>query len=348
MRNVQFVRKSHRRTGRKMLFTGRIRAVFVTLILFSTFITLQFLTSVSKELLQSILQKLKDLQAESRSHISKDDGNLKVLPSHPYWSILFFDKKISFLKEKARHFFNETKELAFTTRHRKLSLEVLLAFDHVWRKKLNHTYFLYAGTLLGAYRHGQLVPWDDDTEILIDVKHNKTLVELFRGSNLAITTASNFLKKMFLRNSTTDSGFRQTIDILFYEFRSNGSEIEVVGQDFVFPSKFVFPTIPIPYEGHTFLGPRCPPKIIKITFGHDALKMCCSRVPKQKAKTSDNISTCVHCTLLFGIFNFLRWKRINSTHSQQITFEPFFPQNTTKKSISIVWKDGPTIFMPEC
>lgn len=348
MRNVQFVRKSYHRTRRKMLFAGKIRAVFVTLILFSAFITLQLFTSTSKELLQNILQKWKVLQTESRFQNSNDDGNLKVLPSHPYWSILFFDKKTSFLKERARQFFNETKELAFTTRHRKLSLEVLVAFDHVWRKKLNHNYFLYAGTLLGAYRHGQLVPWDDDTEVLIDVKYNKTLAELFQGSNLSISTDSYFLKKMFLMNSTIDSDFRQTIDILFYGFRSNGSEIEVIGQDFVFPSKFVFPTIPIPYEGHTFLGPRCPPKIIKITSGDDALKMCCTSIRKRKPEKFNNISKCVHCTLLFGIFNFLRWKRINSTHSQKITFEPFFPQNITKKSISIVWKEGPTIFMPEC
>lgn len=49
-------------------------------------------------------------------------------------------------------------------------LNILIKFDDMC-KKLDVPYFLYAGTLLGAYRHNGFIPWDDDVDVILRRKH---------------------------------------------------------------------------------------------------------------------------------------------------------------------------------
>lgn len=53
---------------------------------------------------------------------------------------------------------------------------MLCEFDRVC-KALNITYFLFAGTLLGAVRHEGFIPWDDDLDVLMPRKDYERLLQ---------------------------------------------------------------------------------------------------------------------------------------------------------------------------
>lgn len=55
-------------------------------------------------------------------------------------------------------------------RRAQLRMTEMLSFFDAFCKTHNLTYWLDAGTLLGAVRHGGFIPWDDDTDVMMPKK----------------------------------------------------------------------------------------------------------------------------------------------------------------------------------
>lgn len=59
-------------------------------------------------------------------------------------------------------------------------LRLLKIFDHIC-KKHGLKYWLDAGTLLGARRHGGFIPWDDDLDVMMPLPDYQKLLEIAPG-----------------------------------------------------------------------------------------------------------------------------------------------------------------------
>lgn len=90
--------------------------------------------------------------------------------------------------------FNKNKDVAEA---QKIMLEILVEVHRVCVKN-NITYWLQAGTLLGAIRHKGFIPWDDDCDIAMPRKDYEKFLQI----------ASKELKEdMFLQTKNTDKDY---------------------------------------------------------------------------------------------------------------------------------------------
>lgn len=62
--------------------------------------------------------------------------------------------------------FAQVGRIATLKEHQRALYSLLCEFDRVC-KKLDVNYYLFAGTLLGAVRHGGFIPWDDDLDVIM-------------------------------------------------------------------------------------------------------------------------------------------------------------------------------------
>lgn len=93
----------------------------------------------------------------------------------------------------------------------KTQLEILSKVAEVCERN-NITYFLIAGTLLGAERHKGFIPWDDDLDIGIPRKDYNRFLSVCRDENA-------LGEKYFLHHITTDKYYW----LPFAKVRKNGT-----------------------------------------------------------------------------------------------------------------------------
>ena len=68
-------------------------------------------------------------------------------------------------KKRSNNTDNNNDQLGLHLLH-ELLLKCLLEFDRIC-KKHEIKYFLGGGTLLGAIRHGGMIPWDNDMDVMM-------------------------------------------------------------------------------------------------------------------------------------------------------------------------------------
>jgi len=135
-----------------------------------------------------------------------------------------------YLKEEVRD------DFLVTTERKKIYavlLDMLLKVDSVC-KKYDLTYFLCAGTLLGAVRHKGFIPWDDDIDLLMPRKDYNILMNLSKEFEqpyflqTPYTDPTCFWSSMRIRNSNTT----QIINAFMYQGFNQGISLTIFPLDY--------------------------------------------------------------------------------------------------------------------
>ena len=112
--------------------------------------------------------------------------------------------------------------------------------------KLNVTYLMYGGTLLGSWRHHDIIPWDDDIDLQVNIKDRDELYSALSldSSQFQVVSAGPRLK-LFSRAGKRTSRYPWLwpyIDIHFY--KENDTHIRDSSKEFaryVYEKSILFP-----------------------------------------------------------------------------------------------------------
>ena len=122
-------------------------------------------------------------------------------------------------------------------RQQLVMLDMLKELDRICRKH-DIPYFLYGGTLLGAFRHNGFIPWDDDLDVAILRKDYNKLVKVLPDEltpHIALQTNDTdrnyflFIAKLRDKRSFLDEGDFDKV------FKERGIFIDIFPLDLLLP-----------------------------------------------------------------------------------------------------------------
>ena len=199
---------------------------------------------------------------------------------------------------------------ALTSCEHDIAMRLLMVIERICRKN-EITFMLTDGSLLGSLRHHDIIPWDDDIDIMIPFTQSKLFVDLILQNNQTLVQfhkLSNSKKKkeyykIFFKNTPSAGGYSWNfpfIDIFVY--MQNKTHIWQMGDpDTAVRSKYIFPLAMRPFGQLWLPAPRKPKKL----FDFDPFDDCKSYYWNHKKETGQNETT-VKCKDIQHIYPFVQ------------------------------------------
>ena len=120
------------------------------------------------------LERTADLEALAEASAAVEElGNAEPLPRELVRKVYEARRAAEKSSSQGRPDLPVTEE-----QRKKINMELLIYFDHVCRANDIH-YSVTGGTLLGAVRHGGLIPWDDDVDVFMPRPEYEKLAAVF-------------------------------------------------------------------------------------------------------------------------------------------------------------------------
>ena len=164
--------------------------------------------------------------------------------------------------------------------------------------KLNITYMMYGGTLLGSWGHHDIIPWDDDIDLQVNIRNRDELYSALSldTSQYRVISAGPRLK-LFSRDGTKTSRYPWLwpyIDIHFY--RENDTHIKDSSKEFakyVYEKALLFPVHLRPFGPLKLSAPRDSYATLRKTYkGHKCETYSYSHRLEQLRKLPKNVVPC--------------------------------------------------------
>lgn len=247
-------------------------------------------------------------------------GETRVIQSRKFYKNII---KLSYFRRIVR------------TKERSIMKSTLRVFDGVM-KSLKVKYILYAGTLLGSYRHHDIIPWDDDIDVMVPATASKDLYHALQkiSSDYALNIMPDFFWKLFSVTAYQIKGFSWCwpfIDIFFYA--ENTTHIWNISptykKRFVFPKNNVFPIRKRPYMGLLLPAPHNTKAVLARTYD---ISFCQTGSWSHHLEINLKVQM-VPCYLLYSAYPFVWRKFVNGGCNETLVHNGrvisyFFEDNT--------------------
>lgn len=174
-----------------------------------------------------------------------------------------------------------------TRGQRTLFLHLLHKFSNImFENGLGDRFFIFAGALLGSFRHHDFIPWDDDLDIMVDVDVRPLVADLMRQLEPDYVFQQFYSQdKLFTRVMNGSDLWRDLprsrpipsaswgfpfLDIFYYT-KTDTEVVQVFRPMNRFPLNVVFPLLFRPLAGSWFPAPFQPLTFLQLKYSLDSM-----------------------------------------------------------------------------